>query len=139
MDRSFDWALSSSCCANQPRLRSGGLQQAEVIGVNRAVLGLGAYDLMLGTGNLVFATAKLGYGTFQLSVQLWNFQNRKSLAGLYPIADIYIDVLDVARYLGMNVYNLVRLELPGKFQGMRNRAACYRDYCCGGNLCDSRC
>jgi hypothetical protein len=24
-------------------------------------------------------------------------------------------VLDVARYLGMNVYNLIRLELPGKF------------------------
>ena len=107
--------------------------------MNRAVLGLGACDLMLRTGDLVLATAKLRYGALQLSVQFWNFQDRKSLAGLDPIADIYIDVLDVARYLGMNVYNLVRLELPGKFQGMRNCAACYRDYCRGGNLCGNRC
>jgi hypothetical protein len=103
------------------------------------VLGLGARDLMLRAGDLVFAPAKLRYGTFQLCIQFRDLQDRKSLASLDLVADINVDVLDVAGHLGMNVYNLIRLELAGEIQGMCNRAASDSDYYCGWDLSGTRC
>jgi hypothetical protein len=51
-----------------------------------------------------------------LGVQLRDFEGCEGLPGMDTVANIDIDVPDIPRYLGVHVYYLICLELPGQTQ-----------------------
>ena len=120
-ERSFEEASSSSCWAIKPRLRFGGLLQAFVVGMQGRVTGLCGGNFMLRAGDLILTAGNLGNGTFQLSLQFRNFQNRQRLSLPDAVADIYFYGADEPGNLRVNVDHLIRLELSCERQDVRDR------------------
>ena len=99
---------------------------------------LGAVDLVLRARDLFLALLQLEYCLLQLRLQLRHFENRQRLALMNNVADIDIDVRHVAAHLGVNVDNLVRLELSGQREHMGNIAPLRCGNFCGWNSCSAR-
>ena len=76
--------------------------------------GLGAPDFMLGADNFVAALGYLRDGALQLGLQLGDFEHGEGLALMDAVADVDVDVADEAGDLGMNIDDLIGLELTGQ-------------------------
>src|ERR1700683_2240312 len=77
---------------------------------------LRSLDLMLRSQQIVVSLLDLETGAPQLSFQLRDFKHRECLTLMYPVSDVDVDLYHEARDFGVNVNDLVRLELPGKAQ-----------------------
>ena len=90
--------------------------------------GLGAADFVLGDADLLLAALLLGLAAAILRVQFGHFEHGERLTGTDAVADIDIDVTDIAGNLRVHVDHLVGLKLPGETEHMRDVARLDRTY-----------
>jgi hypothetical protein len=108
--------------------------QAIVIGMQGAVSGFRRSHFVLSAGDFVLAAGHLGYRALQLSLKFRDLQNSKRLPFVDPIANVHVDGSDKTGNFGMNVDDLVGLELPCKRQDVRDRTPLHDRNPCGGWL-----
>jgi hypothetical protein len=77
---------------------------------------LRANQVSLRAPDFFFRTTHSGIRARQFGSQFGNFQDREGLTGLYVIADVDVNDLDVAGHLRVNIHILKRLELSGDGQ-----------------------
>ena len=100
-----------------------GFFEALVLCVKRGVGGFGAADLVLGLRDLFPALLNLEDRLLQLGFQLGDFEHGQSLALVDDVADVDVDLFHVAADLGVNVNDLVWLELPSQREHVRDIAS----------------
>ena len=105
-------ASSSSCCAIRPGPRLVGIDQPLGIGVQRDVVGLGPRHFALSALNLFFGVMHGSLGLVDLRHQSREFPAPPALVPVHAVADIDVDVLDVAGHLGVQFDVLVRQNWP---------------------------
>ena len=81
--------------------------------------GFGALQLVLGALQFGVAAPAGGGGARQIVLHLGDFEHRQRLALAHAIAHVHVDVLYVARHLGVDVDLLKRAELGGNRQFAR--------------------
>ncbi len=105
------WASSSSCWAIRPVRARDSLLETVGGGVQRGVIGLGAADLLFGGRDLLRAVADAGIRPLHLRIELGDLEDGEHLAGAHMVADIHVDLADVARDLGVQLHFLKGDEL----------------------------
>ena len=81
-----------------------------------------------------FRVVNSGLGLVDLSHQFRNLQYGQHLSRVNVVADIDINIADVAGYLGVQLDILVRNELAGDGQRSGDRLALHRGYCSVGGM-----
>ena len=84
--------------------------------MRRRVRGLRPLQIALRSANLLLRSARRRVRAGKLRRQLRHFQHRQRLAFLHVVADIHINLADVARHLRVHIDVLERLEFPGDGQ-----------------------
>ena len=83
---------------NQARTRLGSLRQPHRVGVQRVVLRLVARDFILGALNFLLTVPHSGSCALATRASKFRyFQHGQHLASLHPVADVDIDLADIAR------------------------------------------
>ena len=101
---------------------------------------LGALEFVLGAGHLGVASLRTGVGAAQIVAHLRYFERGQQLPLPHPVADIDIDLLDIAGDLRHHVDLLKRLELRRQYEIPCEIFGRYFGHGDGGNIrCRSRC
>ena len=72
------------------------------------------FDILFGPVDPVLTAPNVGIRTGKLRVQFGNFQNGQRLLIFHFVADIHIDMLDIAGHFGVDVDILIRPESAGQ-------------------------
>ncbi len=103
-----------------------------------AVFGFRAEDFLVLASNFVFPAGNLSDGTLQLGAQFRHFEHSKHLPLAHLVADVHINVPDVAGDFCVHINDLIGLELPREVQGMDDTSLLHCGYGRGRNFRGNR-